>query len=141
VPFKGGFGEDSTVDAARARLVDGYWTAARLATSGIRSERLTAKEWRWAVDEVDAAMEQPGDSALDLLDDLMRAPGADPGYVGASALENLLTEHGPVIADRVADRARRDPLWREAVGGVWLDSKLAKSLHALAPFLPDKGAE
>jgi hypothetical protein len=82
-------------------------------------------------------MDQADDSALDLLDDLIRAPGADVGHVGASPLENLLAEHGSVVADRVADRARRDPLWREAVGGVWLDAPVAAALPALAPFLPD----
>ena len=134
--IEGTFGEDSAVDSTRAKLVDGYWTAHRLAMSSVRSDRLAAQDWRWAVDEVGSAMEQPDAAALDLLDDLMRAPEADLGYLGASPLEDLLTEHGSVIADQVADRARRDPLWRAAVGGVWLDSAVAQALPALAPFLP-----
>jgi hypothetical protein len=68
-------------------------------------------------------MKQADDSARDLLDDLIRARDVDPGYVGASPLENLLTEHETLVADRVADRARRNPLWREAVGGVWLERR------------------
>jgi hypothetical protein len=117
-------------------LVEGYWLSHRLATSTDRLERLAAEQWSWAVGEVDAAMDRGDDSALDLLDDLLHAPDADPGYLGASPLENLLIEHGAAVADQVADRARRDPLWREAVGGVWLDSSVAEALPALAPFLP-----
>jgi hypothetical protein len=126
------------MDPARARLVDGYWSAHRLRRSSVRSERLAADGWQWAVDDVDAAMGQPDDSALQLLDDLMCAPDADVGYLGAGPLEDLLAVHGVAVADQVADRARKDPLWRLAVGAVWLDSRLVATMPGLALFLPSQ---
>lgn len=60
--------------------------------------------------------------------------------MGSGPLEDLLSEHGSMIVDRVADRARQDPLWRLAVGSCWLDASLAASLTSLEPFLPGQDA-
>lgn len=123
------------MDAARGRLVEGFWTQHHLARSAARSDRLAADEWWWAYAAVDEEMTHPTESALDLLDDLLRAPSADIGAVGCGPLEDLLVEHGATYADKVATRARQDPVWREAVGAVWLDLPLAECFAPLVPFL------
>ena len=128
------------MDDARSRLVDGYWTFMRLASSPNRPDRVAADDWLWAFDEVGEATGRPDDSALDLLDDLLHSPDADPVAVGSGPLEDLLSEHGSMIAGRVADRARQDPLWRLAVGSCWLEASLAASLSRLEPFLPRRDA-
>lgn len=41
--------------------------------------------------------------------------------VGAGPLEDLLHEHGAELVGEVERRARRNPLFRQALGAVWLE--------------------
>ena len=114
-------------------LVSAYWRHHAL-SSGDRAERLASQELSWAWDAVDEAME--GDDPLGLLDALLEAPGADPGYLGAGPVGDLLAAHGPRWQEPVALRCRTLLTWRDALGSVWLDEREEKLVPLLAEFLP-----
>ena len=118
-----------------ADLVAAYWLRARMSSSEIREERLAAAEWDWAYAEVADALAAADESTLDLLDALLRSEDGTPEQVGVGPLEDLLAEHGAVLAGAVADRARTDPLWRRAVAACWLDQDQTSRLSSLAPFV------
>jgi hypothetical protein len=40
--------------------------------------------------------------------------------VGAGPMEDFINEHAPEFVDRIEERSRRDPRFREAMAGVWL---------------------
>ena len=118
-----------------AELVTAFWLHARMSGSEVREERLAAVEWEWANAEVAGAVAAADDSALELLDALLRSKDGTPEEVGVGPLEDLLAEHGPQVAQAVADRARVDPLWRRAVAACWLDQDEASRLPPLEPFI------
>jgi hypothetical protein len=124
----------------QADLVAAYWMHARMSTSEVRGERLAAAEWEWAYAEVVDVVSAADEPALDLLDALLRSEDGTPEQVGAGPLEHLLAEHGPRVAEAVADRARMDPLWRRAVAACWLDQDQVSRLSPLAPFLGRGGS-
>jgi len=93
---------------------EAYWTHYRL-SQGDRRERLLSDDYFWAWEDVDFAVtDGPVDEAVKLLDSLLRAPSADPCYVGAGPLENLLRYRPAEAATVVATLVRQEPLWREA---------------------------
>jgi|GEM_PF-3522241 len=50
-----------------------------------------------------------------------RAPDDVPlSLVGAGPMEDFFNEHAPAFVDRIEERARRDPRFREAMAGAWL---------------------
>ena len=107
--------------------------------NGSRSERLAAADSAWAWEEVEAAVRRRDDQLLDLLDALLDVPEADPGsraYVGAGAVEDLLTRGDPALGRAVADRCRRSSAWREAVAAVNLDDRQRTAMPMLEPYLP-----
>ena len=114
-------------------LVSAYWRHHALA-SGDRAEQLASEIHSWAWDAVDEAME--GDDPLGLLDALLEAPGADPGYLGAGPVGDLLAAHGPRWQEPVALRCRTLSIWRDALDSVWLDEREEKLVPLLAEFLP-----
>jgi hypothetical protein len=118
------------VSDERARLIESYWLYQALST-GDRAERLRADDLFWAWESVEDAMTGDIRAAMLLIDELLAAPGADPCYLGAGPLEDLLTERGTEAAEPVAARCRSSSAWRAAVACVWLDEPLAE----LEPFL------
>jgi hypothetical protein len=40
--------------------------------------------------------------------------------VGAGPMEDSINEHAPAFIDRIEERSRRDPRFREAMSGAWL---------------------
>ncbi len=116
-------------------VVDAYWRCHALG-SGSREERLAAESTFWAVEVVNDAAMDGHPSVLDLIDALLASPAADPCYVGAGPVEDLLSNHGARFGDEVADRCRLSPSWRVAVGCVWLDEDEQRRLPVLAPYLP-----
>lgn len=115
-------------------IADTYWNhyARR---SGSREERLQADELSWAWEFVDdAARDAPLGEVLALLDELLAHPEADPGYLGAGPLEDMLNRES--IADweqELAQRCADSALWRQAFhGAYWPDSL---DLPRLAPYL------
>lgn len=138
MPFS--LGQDIRMRDDTAELVAAFWLHARMSSSEVREERLAAVEWEWAGAEVADVVGAADDSALDLLDALLRSKDGTPEEVGVGPLEDLLTEHGPQVAQAVADRARVDPLWRRAVAACWLDQDEASRLPALEPFIGQDGS-
>ena len=118
-----------------AGLAAAYWQEHRLAT-GNREERLRAEADGAARQAVADRINDDPVAALLLLDALLAADDADLGVAGAGPVEDLLVEHGPLVAKAVADRCRQTNRWREAVAGVWLDDRERAALLPLHPFLP-----
>jgi hypothetical protein len=129
------FRHDCAVPGDRPELIRAYWRHHRLAR-GDRPDRLAADELLWALEAVDIAVRDADDDLLDLLDGLLRDPGADTAYFAAGPLEDLLVEHPERYSMAVAERCRRDPLWREALQGVWLREQDRRRLGALQALLP-----
>ncbi|MGZ4532054.1 MAG: hypothetical protein ACXVXP_06855 [Mycobacteriaceae bacterium] len=119
---------------ARSDLVPAYWRHHELA-SGDRKERLASEEHFWAWEAVEEAME--GDDPLVLLDSLLEAPGADPCYLGAGPIEDLLVADPDRWGEAFADRCRTSPRWREAMACVFVQDR--NSLKNLAVYLKPFG--
>lgn len=104
----------------------GWWEFGRL-SSGSREERKrleTDAIFAWAGwDGVDDRIERGGVEALDLILALLEgAPDDDACLaVGAGPLQNLLHDHGNELIDQIERVARREPRFRRALTGVWLD--------------------
>ena len=118
-------------------LAIAYWREHRLA-SGNREERLQANEAQASGDVGDRISDDPL-SALVLMDALLAADEADPVYAGCGPIEDLLCQHGPLVADAVAQRCRQNERWRKAVASVWLSGPERAAIPALHLFLPSTG--
>jgi hypothetical protein len=118
---------------SRAEVVAAYWTHHRL-PRGRRSERLAAAEYDWAWDFVDEAM-RGDDDPLSLLDELLGAPEADPCYLGAGPVEDLLCREPGRWDQPMAERCARSLRWQEAVVCVWADDHVRRQLPALHQYL------
>lgn len=119
-----------------AALVAAYWREHRLSLAG-RVERLEAQE-ATALGEVTERISRSPQTALSLLDDLLTDEAADLSYLGAGPLEDLLVEHGPLMAEGVAARCRGSSRWATAVSAVWLDDSEWASVPSLHPWLPKR---
>lgn len=119
-----------------AALVAAYWSRYRLLLGG-RSERLRAEagEGEWAWDAVESAAREGRADVLSLLDALLEVPEADPCYVGAGPLEELLCRHGARFDSAISARCRRSAAWQLAASCVWLDRQDAAPFTALRPYL------
>ena len=124
------------VDVSREAVVAAYWTQHRLRQGG-REDRLRADEYFWAWEVVHEAVWSGAPDVLDLLDALLEADGAEPGYFGAGPLEELLNSWPNKFASGIAERARRDPRWREALRGVWWPRRMSEpAATILKDFAP-----
>ncbi len=124
-------------------VVAAYWARYRLG-GGDRQARLRheAGEFVWAWDLVEEAVHIGTADVLTLLDSLLASPKADPCYLGAGPVEELLVHNGPRFDGPVAERCRRSELWREALACVWLDDAEEQRLPAVKAFLPaDRASE
>jgi hypothetical protein len=104
------------MDAERAALVDAYWKQREL-SQGSRAERLEADQYFWAWETVDEAAREGAGDVVDLIDDLLHADNADPSYVGAGPIEDLLGYHADRFANAIAERCCTDAAWRTALTG------------------------
>ena len=118
-------------------LAIAYWREHRLA-SGNREERLQANVAQASGDVGDRVSDDPS-SALLLLDALLAADEADLVYAGCGPIEDLLYQHGPLVAEAVAQRCRQDERWRKAVASVWLSGPERAAIPVLHLFLPPAG--
>lgn len=125
------------VDDQRRLLAQAYWRHHQM-SGGERAQRVAADGHWWAVEAVeDAVRTRAVGQVVDLLDQLLGAPQADPVFLGAGPLEDLLTAH-PEAAASVAERCERSPhapLWRRAVAAVWLSGYHHDRVPGLARFL------
>lgn len=112
-----------------------YWHHHEL-SQGSREQRLAAGAEDWAWEVVESAVEESQSDTLTILDALLAAPEADPCYVGAGPVEQLLVEHGRAWQEAVARRCRTSALWRRAVDCVWLAEEERRRLPLLSDYLP-----
>lgn len=94
-----------------------YWQHHLLA-SGERAERLASEKYFWAWEAVSEAME--GEDPLGLLDALLESPDADPCYLGAGPVEDLLCADTARWDEALAERCRTSQRWREVMACVLL---------------------
>jgi hypothetical protein len=125
-------GDDRLMAADLDAMVDAYWRYHQL-FHGTRQERLARDAYFWAWDAVETAVMESPIEAIEMIDAVLRHPDADPVYVGAGPIENLLSGHPPpLVLEEVALRCRQDRLWREAVSGAYVDDPVPASI---APFV------
>lgn len=107
------------------RMVEGYWTYHRLASSPDRADRLAADEWWWAYEAVANAVASGGSEAVELIVALADGAGEDEdalASLGAGPIEDLLRHEGPPspeTADALDAAARQNAAVRYAVRCVW----------------------
>lgn len=126
-------------EAERARVVAAYWRHHALIGAG-SDERVSADDFFWAWGVVDDTVrEAPAADVIVLLDDLLHAAAADPCYLGAGALEDLLERRSREVLVAVAERCREDALWRAALTCVWVSEPARAALEAeLGTWLPHR---
>jgi hypothetical protein len=113
-------------------MVDAYWRYHQL-FQGTRQERLARDAYFWAWDAVETAVMESPREAIEMIDEVLRHPDADPVYVGAGPIENLLSDRpSPQVLEEIALRCRQDPLWRKAVSGAYVDDPVPASV---APYV------
>lgn len=106
-------------------VVSGYWTHHRLASSAERADRLSARDWWWAVEAVDDVLRLGGTRAAEMVVALAEAVADDEdalAYVGAGPIEDLLNHDGPPSPETVEamdTAARQHPSVAFAVRCVW----------------------
>lgn len=121
--------------ASLDEVVDAYWRL-HASRGASREERRAAQdELFWAWELVDDTVHSGRQSEiLELLDGLLSHPAAEPVYVGAGPLEDLLHEGEAASWDAVlASRCNSSAAWREAMDSVdWPDDA---ELPLLRPYL------
>jgi len=129
-----------TWDANRtAEILRSYRLGLGLSGGDRASKQLAESEHSWARDAVHDAVDR-GDLPLTVLDAMLHDPEGDEsyrGYVAAGPIEDLLADHQEAYAGAIAERCRTDPLWAQAVAGIWLDRdwwlSLPEELRRLIP--------
>lgn len=104
-------------EAEKARLV-AAWIEGQAAPE--RSE-LAAKNW-WAIEAMfEIPFEQP-ELAWELILRIHAATDSEEvrTMLAAGPIEDLMEQHGAEFIERVETFARRDPLFRRLLAGVWL---------------------
>lgn len=123
------------MESHRQAVVTAYWAQHRL-SHGSRDDRLHADQYFWACEIVTDAAVKGDVDVVGLLDDLLHAEDADPVYLGAGPLEDLLHYHAAEFAGPVAQHCRRDAVWRNAVDAVyWPDDMPEAAMTLLRDFL------
>src|SRR3954468_20977032 len=88
----------------------------------LREER--GKENRWAFEQLYEASHRNPELCWELILQILRTPHPDSvtAVLAAGPLEDLLVHFGERVIDRVEEAARRDPAFRDLLGGVWKSS-------------------
>ena len=75
----------------------------------------------WAFQQLDGLLDNDPDAAWRVIDLIWRSDDSDfmLAQVAAGPLEDLLFRHGPRFIDRITEQARREPVFRKMLGGVW----------------------
>lgn len=121
----------STTDDFARRYFDEW----RVLRSGTRLERLATRD----------ADDRPSDALFEMLHTANEPERAWPivlalvaeapddealAFVAGGPLEDLIQKHGDAFADRIVERARSDPRFRSALGGVWGWENVSESLRS-----------
>jgi len=89
----------------------------------LRYKREHRDEDFWAVDAMFFLPgEDPERAWLVILALVHRAEEDELGYVGAGALEDLVTEHAPAFIDRIEAAALTNSKFQEALSAIWVNS-------------------
>ncbi len=116
-------------------IVTAFWRHYEL-SEGDRAQRLAADTERWAWEVVHEAVHEPSEDVLAVLDALLAAPNADPCYIGAGPIEDLLSADGRAWQEAVARRCRTSRQWREALACVVLSDRDEQNVPMLSEYLP-----
>ena len=78
-------------------------------------------DWGWASDRMWHIIPGAPEIAWELITHLIDVAPTDHagGFFAAGPLENFLSEHGPQFIERVEERARENPIFREALRGMY----------------------
>lgn len=136
-----GIGKAPDVASPRDELVRAFVELHRLNT-GDRIDRLASDAHLWAWERVSEIVAAGGQEAVDVVDELLHADGADDIYnatVGAGPLEDLLHRDGPAVAELIAARCRVDAVWRAAVSTVCGHDLPDPVKHTLRLYMSDAG--
>lgn len=131
--------DDPPIDPAIERLVDLYFENYRQTRDKVSDPWQDENPWYDAWTRVHSLINFEPDAGWPVLLRLIaRAPDEEHlGYVAAGPLEDLIQGHGLAFVDRIAEQARRDPRFREALIGVWGWQHVPVQVSAaLLPFLP-----
>jgi hypothetical protein len=75
----------------------------------------------WAHEALDALVDREPETAWQVIDLIWRRNQSDKilADLAAGPVEDLLVRHGPAFIDRIYLTARREPVFRKLLGGVW----------------------
>jgi hypothetical protein len=128
--------------------IDGYFDDYDRLTSSERARRLELDDDRlveWLADRTaPGALDADVDRAWDVVVELVRrAPDPEVrAFVAAGPLEDLVRSHAERLADRLVDRTRSDPDFREAMRNVWGWESVPDAVRArLIPLVADDEAQ
>jgi hypothetical protein len=88
----------------------------------LREEK--GKDNHWAFEALYEASHKNPDLCWELILQILHTPHADSvaEVLAAGPLEDLLALFGPQVINRVEETARKDPLFKDLLGGVWKNS-------------------
>lgn len=75
----------------------------------------------WAFERLDALIDRDPETAWQVIDLIWRGEQDDRilADLAAGPVEDLLVRHGPAFIERICLTARREPVFRKMLGGVW----------------------
>lgn len=75
----------------------------------------------WAFERLDALIDRDPETAWQVIDLIWRREQDDRilADLAAGPVEDLLVRHGPAFIERICLTARREPVFRKMLGGVW----------------------
>jgi len=122
-----------------AEIVHSYRLQHELSQGSDDDRRIADRDHWWAWDAVHLAV-RDGDLPIEVIDAMLHDPDADDwhrAYVAAGPIEDLLSDYADEYEDAMAERCRRDRVWAETMGHVWLEREdweaLPDTLRRLIP--------
>jgi len=101
-----------------------------LADAWIALQRATKQEHEalfWAWESIHGLVDRDPETAWRVIDLIWRRDQDDwiLANLAAGPVEDLLARHGPAFIDRIYLTARREPVFRKLLGGVWGRNRIA----------------
>ena len=114
------------------RGADGERDFARLAHGYLKHDHLDAVPHTSAFDCVfGLECDEPEEALIFLFAaHALVANEEERAYLAAGPLERLLVRHGPLVVDRIVEKARQEPLFRRCLSGVWGRDDMAPEVAA-----------
>nr|WP_315475875.1 hypothetical protein [uncultured Undibacterium sp.] len=94
----------------------------------------------WAWENLDSLCAKKPEEAFTIILEILATDNSDAiiANLAAGPLEDLLARHGQSVIDRVEQQARRDPVFRNLIGGVWQNSITTPVWERLQKFNTQK---